>query len=931
MSGQRARLALHVRLIAAEWRHQPGRVALALLALAIGVALAFAVHLVNASALAEFGQAVRSVNGQPDLELRPAAGDTADFDEEVFDRVAAAPGVLLASPLLEQMVKVHPTGQPPLAAGPPASRPALPAVRLIGIDALSLARMAPDLLPRPAAGADRLALVDPELVYLNASAQRLLGAPAVGTLLEIEAPGTRMLATPAHGAAVGSARRLRVAGQVAATGGPLLVVDIAGAQQVLGRAGRLSRIALQLAPGQDHDALLRSLKLSPELRGAAPDEAEQRLSQLSRSYRVNLSVLALVALFTGAFLVYAVQALAVAKRVPQLALLGVLGMTAAERRALVLTEAAALGALGSLLGLGLGAALAELALARLGGDLGSAGMLGSLFGAAGHTPALQVSLSATAAHGLLGLAAALAGSWWPARAAEALAPAHSLKGAGAARRAAPTRGPLDWLQRHAGPLLLLTGTLLALLPPLPGLDGLPLAAYLSIACILLGGAVCVPAGVGLLLARLRPPMAPLPLLVIERARDQRDSATATVAGVVASLALCVALTVMVASFRASVAQWLDRVLPADLYVRAAGLRSAAALAALPEGFEQAAARLPGVAQARPQRVMSLQLDPRQAPVALLTRPITLDGSASTLAAELPLVDAALPPRAGCINVAVSEAMAALHDAAPGRIVTLPLALGVSAAQADVGRQGDEVEDRHPPQGRHCAMPSRGQVQVYVRAVWRDYARQQGALVMDRADWLRLGGDAQVNDLALWLQPGAPAAEVQAALRRLAHDLGSTDNSELEFATPGEIRALSLTIFDRSFAVTRWLQGVAIALGLVGVAASFSAQVLARRKEFGALQHLGLTRRQVLMLVAGEGALWCGLGAWVGLALGLAISVILVYVVNPQSFHWSMDLALPWLRLWALVAAVLAAGAIAAVVAGRAAASRQMALAVKEDW
>jgi putative ABC transport system permease protein len=178
---------------------------------------------------------------------------------------------------------------------------------------------------------------------------------------------------------------------------------------------------------------------------------------------------------------------------------------------------------------------------------------------------------------------------------------------------------------------------------------------------------------------------------------------------------------------------------------------------------------------------------------------------------------------------------------------------------------------------------------------------------------------------------ASAAVAPATTAAPADALADESTSALEFATPGEIRALSLAIFDRSFVVTRWLQLVAIALGLVGVAASFSAQVLARRKEFGALQHLGMTRRQLLWLVAGEGALWCGLGALLGLALGLVISVILVHVVNPQSFHWSMELALPWPRLFALVATVLAAGSLAALLSGRAAASRQMALAVKEDW
>ena len=125
--------------------------------------------------------------------------------------------------------------------------------------------------------------------------------------------------------------------------------------------------------------------------------------------------------------------------------------------------------------------------------------------------------------------------------------------------------------------------------------------------------------------------------------------------------------------------------------------------------------------------------------------------------------------------------------------------------------------------------------------------------------------------------------------------------------------------------------MAIAIGLFGIAASFSAQVLARRKEFGLLSHLGLARAQIVAVVAAEGAVWTGVGAVLGLALGVAVSAVLVKVVNPQSFHWTMDLLLPWLRLAALCAAVIAAGTVTAWLAARAAIGRELALAVKEDW
>ncbi|HSB24507.1 MAG TPA: ABC transporter permease, partial [Burkholderiaceae bacterium] len=219
----------------------------------------------------------------------------------------------------------------------------------------------------------------------------------------------------------------------------------------------------------------------------------------------------------------------------------------------------------------------------------------------------------------------------------------------------------------------------------------------------------------------------------------------------------------------------------------------------------------------------------------------------------------------------------------------------------------------------------GRQRLRVAGIWRDYARQFGAVVIAPALWQRHGGDAGLNEAALWLSPDADAAAVLQGLRSLAGDV------PVETASAGELRAMSLTIFDRSFAVTRYLQAVAIAVGLVGVAASLSAQVLARRREFGLLIHLGLTRRQILVIVAGEAAAWLVAGVALGIAIGIAVSVVLVHVVNPQSFHWTMPLHVPWLRVVALGAVVLLLGVVTAAWTARRAASRAAVLAVKEDW
>jgi putative ABC transport system permease protein len=499
------------------------------------------------------------------------------------------------------------------------------------------------------------------------------------------------------------------------------------------------------------------------------------------------------------------------------------------------------------------------------------------------------------------VAAALVGGWWPARAAQALPEAQTLKGLGAAPAASGAR----WLSLA----LLAAGVALANLPPL---FGIPLAAYLSVALLLVGGITALPTLIALLYDRLAPVLSRrlLPMLAVERARRMRGTAAVAVSGVVASLSLAVALTVMVASFRDSVTQWLDVVLPADLYVRAAGSAGAADAdeAAFGPAFVQQVAQLPGVARAGTLRVRTLQLDTRQPAVTLIARSLE-DGPARTL----PLVGDALPVPAGKVGIYVSEAMVDLYGARPG--TDLPV---LSRAMATSEAASSTASSTAPPV-------------FFVAGVWRDYARQFGAIALDARDFVRLTGDRSVSDVSVWLAPGAVESQVQDAVRALAARTAGLGPEAIELSSVGQIRATSLRIFDRSFAVTYWLQGVAIAIGLFGIAASFSAQVLARRKEFGLLAHLGFTRPQVLAIVAGEGAAWTAIGAVAGLALGMAVSVVLVRVVNPQSFHWTMDLLVPWARLLALCAAVVAAGTATAWLAGRAAAGRDAVLAVKEDW
>jgi putative ABC transport system permease protein len=847
---------LMAHLIGGYARQHPLRSIVQLLAIAIGVALGYAVHLINASALAEFSSAVRQVTGQADAAI---IGPREGFDEAVFGRVAADPRIALASPLLEVEA---PIVEPERLRGR--------TLAVVGVDILRAAQIAPVWLGEPAGAADRrYALLDDGL-YLSAAALDSLQL-APGDTIAVQA-GSRV-------------ERLRIAGRLprAREGQAVAAMDIAFAQWRLDRLGTLTRIDLQLAPGARLEDLARDLALPAGVALQGADAASTRVSNLSRAYRVNLNVLALVALFTGAFLVYSLQAQSVMARRTQLAFLRVIGLTRGEVERLLLAEAALLGIIGAAAGVLAGLGIAVAALKLLGGDLG-----GGYF--AGVAPTLVFDPWVAAGFALLGVAAATLGGWLPAREASAARPALALK-AGSGLDQESDR-------QRAWPGLLLLG-LAAILVPMPPVKQIPVPAYLAIAVLLVAAILLKPLVAPWLFTPLarwldrRPrTQAPWWLAATRLAATPRFAAIGA-AGIVASFALMVAMATMVASFRHSVDEWLGKVLPADVYVRA-GAAVGGSLGATTASFslrdQQLMRSHPQVLRVDFTRNLKLLLDPARAPVSLIVRPI----DRANPGAQLPLTGAVVDWREGMPPpIWVSEAFIELYGARVGATYDLPVA---------------------------------GRTQSFlVAGIWRDYARQTGAVMIDNETFRAAGGGDLRTEAALWLKPGAQATQVMSELA------AQLDTKSAEFSEAGEIRALSLRIFDRSFAVTYVLELVAIAIGLIGIAATFSAQAIARTREFGMLRHLGVTRGQTLGLLAIEGLLVTLLAIVLGLAAGLAVAWVLVDVINPQSFFWTMDFRLPVGLVLGLIVALLVAATLTALAAGRRAVSGEAILAVREDW
>jgi putative ABC transport system permease protein len=815
------------------------RSALAVLAIALGVALGYAVQLVTQSAVNEFTLGTQALSGEADLQVR---GPRRGFDEALYPQLARLPEIAVASPVVEVDAKLADRDD---------------ALTIIGQDPFRAAGVTPALAPD---AGDRLDWLRPDMLWLS---------PAAATWLRVGA-GDRVRFQVALREV-----SMRVGGLVhAAPAQRFALLDIAGAQANFDRLGLLSRIDLRLKPGVDLAAFRDRLQaqLPPGLAVARPQESQATAASLSRSYRVNMNVLALVALFTGGLLVFATQVLSVVRRRAHFALLRVLGVTRRRLVGLLVAEGALLGVCGSSLGIPAGFLMASAAVRIIGPDLGSGYFRGI-------APTLTLDPVALLLCFALGVAVAALGSLLPALEAARAAPATALRSGDEAQAFARLR--------PVGPALaLLAGaTGAALLPPVAGL---PLFGYAAIALVLLGTLLLLPRLVVILLGALPAPRRAAPQLALAQLRGAPAQVAVTLAAIVASLSLMVAMAIMVSSFRQALDAWLVGILPADLYVRA---NVSGETGYLTEEDQARIAALPGVQRAEFLREQQLVLDASRPRVVLLAR--SLD--AAEPAHRLPLVGAwTVPSATAAPPMWVNETMVDVYGFTPGKVVEIPLG------------------------GRSAPFT--------VAGVWRDYARPQGAIVIERERYVALTGDAAATSAALWLAPGTTPDAVS---RALSADIPG--GAQLDVASPGEIREFSLHIFDRTFAVTYALELAAVVIGLCGLSSSFGALVLARRREFGVLRHLGMTRRQIGAMLAMEGLLLSGIGLAAGFGLGYVISLILVQVVNRQSFHWGMDLALPWTTLGAAALVVLGLATVTALASGRKALGGEVVQAVKDDW
>ena len=840
-----------------SFRHlaaHPWQVGLSILGIALGVAVVVAVDLANESARRAFTGFAETLTGRATHRI---VGGPSGLPEELYGRLRSA-GMRALAPVVERDVSAVDAGGRTF--------------HLFGID--------------PFAEAPFRSLVTSEPATATAPLATLLTRPATALLSGTAAAQLGLRPGDTFWIRVGAHRhRLELAGVLtpsdtlsARSIESLLVTDIATAQELTGVLGRLSHIDLLVPRGAAGHALLDQVRaaLPPAAEIVPASSSARALEELSRGFSVNLTALSLLALFVGIFLIYNTMSFSVVQRRPLIGALRALGVTRREMWTMIMTEALALGALATAVGLPagilLGGGLLRL-VTRTINDL-------YVVVAVSELAIRPTTLLTGAALGVGGTLLA------------ALAPA--LEATRSTPRAALGRSTLETRTRAlvprcawSGVLLLVGGTLVL------GLPGGSLAvSYGGLFTILLGAALLTP-GATVAAVWAAQPLAGAAFGVLGRMATRGVvAALSRTAIVMAALMIAVAASVgvgiMIDSFRQSVVRWLEAALQADVYVSPPSLVSSRTDATLDPDLIARVRAAPGVAAVGTQRTVRVQ----------------------TPSGTIRLIVLAVAPQGSrALTLKEGTTLWSTVGDGGGVLVSEPFAYHRRL------RVGDHVRLRTEA-GAH---------DFPIVGIVYDYGSSEGVVMMGRATFDRFWNDRGVSALAVYATDPRAVDALVDTLRRVAGP-----EQDVLIRSNRALREASLEVFDRTFAVTTVLRLLAMVVAFVGVLSALMAQELERAREIGVLRALGLTPIQVWELTAAQTGFMGLVSGLLALPVGGVLALVLIFVINRRSFGWTLQLEItPMVLLQALFLAVGAA-LLAAVYPAWRMSTMQLPAALREE-
>jgi putative ABC transport system permease protein len=819
-------------------------VLLTILGIALGVGVYFAVSTANTALLDSLALTVERLAGVSTLEV--SAGETG-FAEAILERVRATAGVALAEPVIEVIVHTGYADEGNLL--------------ILGVDTTGdqqLRQYQFDL--------SQSQLADP-LTFLAQPYSILLSrAFADHHGLKI---GDRVPIFTAHGR-----RDFTVQGLIAPTGigavfgGNIAVMDIYSAQVVFQRGRNFDRIDLKNTPDTSIAALQARLRsrLPPGLEVLEPQVRGRGLENTVTAMRLGMLITSFIALLVGVYLIFNSFTIAINQRWKEIGILRALGVERRRINAMFLIEALAMGVIGSLAGI-VGGFLSAALTNRIMGSIAAAvyGAVSTAVAPSLHARPLLTALA-------LGMAASLAGAWFPARAASQLDPIlalHNIEG----RQQESTLG---WRRFGLGALLMLASSLLIRFTP--ARVGMT-SQFAFAALLLLGLVILMPVLVHWAARLLRPLLdrfggAEGALAADAMIQSPRRSA-ATVGALTISLMFVFSTGAYIQSYRHMIDRWTSRVLNADLFVATSALLRSTSYH-FSEDLGRRIAAEPGVRRVENVRFTVI--------------PYRGD-SAALIALEM---DGFLARAAGAVS---GGNAATVRD-------LLPRGAGLLISQNFAARWGTRIGER-----LRIDSPN-GLLELPVLGFLEDYRSEKGSIFMDRALYKRYWQDDAVDFVDITLQPGQDPVAVKHRIEAL------TAGSEHALVyTNAEFRGWISGLVDQFFLLNDMQLLIAVMVAIVGIANTLLISAMERRREFGILRALGGLRSQIRTLVLLEAVTIAIVGVLVGAVAALfniqfmshTVSTVLAGYEVPFAFPWTLVLAsLPVVILVSLLAAWLPA-------------------------
>ncbi len=662
---------------------------------------------------------------------------------------------------------------------------------------------------------------------------------------------------------------LRARGPATAFNGSIAIADIATAQRNFRMAGRLTRVDLLLP---EDEALVRSLQraLPPGVRIERPSRRNDRVDKMLRAFRVNLLALAGVALLVGIFLVYNTVLISILRRRHDVGVLKTLGASPSQVLWAFMVEGLVFGVAGSLIGIALGNALASSILGLVGRTINALYI--------SSQPEMVMLTPGIVATGVaVGTLLSLLASIHPAIEAAQVRPNAMIR-----------PGLQQRMSRNGGLIVtaVICFVLAAAAARIPPRDGIAIGGYVSVFFVVGGFSFLAPtilrrtsmvlqpflvAGFGIV-GRLAAASLPASL---------RRTSVATAALSLAT-GMMIAVAVMVGSFRETVRIWVGQTVQSDLWLRPAKGLTNADVVLFP----------PSIADDL-RKVSFIKAFDRVRGRDVLYHDTMIwvgSGDFAVIRAngDLPIIkprsfNRAMDDALQRNGVFISETFAVKFDKNVGDTVELPIAGGTR---------------RFP-----------------IVSIYRDYSNDRGVVVMDRALYVQCFRDDTINTVVVYLKPGVDRERARVQLERMFgpkyHAFAMSNAS---------IRAEVMKIFDQTFLITYALLAISIVVAVMGIINTLAALILERTRELALLRVSGMSSRQVRGMLMLESTIIAVASTAAGLVMGYVLSWILIYVVNKQSFGWTIEfhtpVALIALSLAATFAACVAAGIVPAQLANR---------------